>query len=194
MPHRCRIFPIPRGSKSTTFGTNNMELTPDGATPSPDHGVMSGSGDKLHYFGSKTIEAKAPNGNPRQYVFVNKSCYRWEDGALTLDGTFADVVQGNEIIDAVAGRFLVAFFGDSGTVNGHYFRNLGTDTTPWTLHAGATVAQAWGAELSGADLYLVTGSVSQGDRIAPLIESIDMEWEYVEGETQDVDLQTPAVD
>jgi hypothetical protein len=163
--HRCRISPIPRGSKSTTFGSNNVEIMPEGVAQSADHGPMTGSGDKLHYFVRKTIHTTAPNGNPRTYHFVNESCLRYEDGALTLDGTFASVVQGAEIIDGVSGRFLVAFFGNAAAVNGHYFRNLATDTSPWTLHAGAAVTNGWGAEANGADLYVLTGGSSQGRTI-----------------------------
>jgi hypothetical protein len=162
--HRCQVFPIRPGDRSSYLGSMNVEITADGACPSYDHGAMSGSGDKLHYFVT-ALEAKGPAGNPRQYSFANDKAYRFEGGTLTEDEDFADVVQGAVIMDddqTPPNERLVVFFGTGTTQDGHEWRDLGTDTTPWNGHAGATAVQAWVAERVGSDVYLVTGSAGQG--------------------------------
>lgn len=153
------------------LGSMNMEITPDGATPAFDHGEISGSSDKAAYWGAP-IETKAPNGNPRQYVFVSDEVWRFEDGALTQDTDFgggaSGFVQGLVITDDAVtppNQRLVASFGDSTAYDanqGHYWRNLDTDTTPWTEHAGATALTAFQMQRVGADTFLVSGSAGQG--------------------------------
>lgn len=167
------VFPLNPGDGRegvSLLGSMNMEITPDGACPAFDHGAISGGGDKAHYWGGP-IETKAPNGNPRQYAFVNTSVFRFEDGALTLDNDFttAGVLQGLVVADDAVtppNQRLVAFFGDSTsgalTLGGHYWRNLDTDTTPWTLHNAATALTAFGAQRVGPDVFLVSGSAGQG--------------------------------
>ncbi len=166
-------FPLNPGDGAqgvSLLGSMNMEITPDGATPAFDHGAITGGGDFAHYFAAP-IETKAPNGNPRQYVFVNTNVYRYEDGALTLDNDFttAGVLQGLVITDDAVtppNQRLVAFFGDSTggalALGGHYWRNLDTDTTPWTLHNAATALTAFLAQRVGSDTFLVSGSAGQG--------------------------------
>ena len=167
-------FPLNAGDGRegvSLLGSHNMEITPDGATPAFDHGEMTGSSDKAAYWGTP-IETKAPNGNPRQYVFVSDEVWRFEDGALTQDNDFgggaSGFVQGMVITDDAVtppNQRLVAFFGDSTAYDanqGHYWRNLDTDTTPWTEHAGATALTAFLAQRVGSDVFLVTGSAGQG--------------------------------
>ena len=153
------------------LGSHNMEITPDGACPAFDHGEITGSSDKAAYWGT-AIETKAPNGNPRQYVFVSDEVWRYEDGALTQDTDFgggaSGFVQGLVVTDDAStppNERLVAFFGDSTAYDanqGHYWRNLATDTTPWTEHAGAAALTAFLAQRVGSDTFLVTGSAGQG--------------------------------
>lgn len=174
--HVCDIFPPRRDDPTSYFGSQNVEITPDGMTPSFDHGeISSGSGDKGHYW-LAPIETKAPNGNPRQYIAVNDKVFRYEDDALTLDVDFnsADaVIQGMVIIDdnqTPRNKRLVAFFGDGtgvGASGGHAWRNLGSDSGggfsgAWTKHTGATAVQGWLATRCGPDVYLVTGSSGAG--------------------------------
>lgn len=167
-------FPLQPGDGRegvSLLGSHNFEVTPDGATPAFDHGAISGGGDKLHYWGSP-VETKAPNGNPRQYAFVNDEVWRFEDGALTQDNDFgggsSGVVQGLVLTDDAQtppNERLIAFFGDStayDAAGGHYWRDLSTDTTPWTEHAGALALTAFGGMVVGADTFLTTGSAGQG--------------------------------
>lgn len=170
-PFECDIFSpelIQRGAVNTLHSVN-MTILPEGASPSFDHGEMSGSGNKFHYFVKPAIETKNPSGNPRQYVACNDKMQYFEDGTITEDKDFDDVVQGVVIFpDAVTppNKRLIAFFGNSTTGSlaggGHAWRNLGTDTTPWTYHVGATAIQAWLAEAYGPDGMLVTGASGQG--------------------------------
>ena len=151
------------------LGSMNMEITPDGATPAFDIGSISGGGDKYHYWYSP-LESQAPNGNPRQYVATNDQVWRFEDGALTLDVDHGSgLIHGLTITDDAVtppNKRLIAWFGDSTagslTGGGHAWRNLGTDTTPWTFHIGATALTAFGGQVVGSDTFLIAGSAGQG--------------------------------
>lgn len=168
-------FPLQSGDGRegvSLLGSHNMEITPEGATPAFAFGEVTGSGDKAHYWGSPT-ETKAPNGNPRQYAFVNADVWRFEDGALTVDSAFAGgVVQGLVITDDAStppNERLVAFFGDSVagslTLGGHWWRDLqklDSDGTRWTVHNAATALTAFLAQRVGSDTFLVSGSAGQG--------------------------------
>lgn len=173
--YRQRIFPKPDNGRTSYLGSMNIEIIDNKAVPAFDHGRISGELDFKHYVGAG-IEYKAPNGNPRHYIFVNKSAYRYEDGLLTLDGSFTDVVQGAVLCDngATPGvPIIVAFFGSSTTVNGHYWRDLTTDAAPWTIGSGATKTQAWSAVAVGSDLYLQTGKTSAGRTGASAIDVVE---------------------
>src|SRR3990167_7036272 len=165
-------FPLNPGDGAkgvSLLGSMNMEITPDGACPSFDHGSITGGGDKFHYWYSP-LESQAPNGNPRQYVVVNGEVWRFEDGALTQDVDHASgLIHGLTITDDAVtppNKRLVAWFGDSTagslTGGGHAWRNLGTDTTPWTFHIGATALTAFGGQVVGSDTFLISGSGGQG--------------------------------
>jgi len=165
-------FPLNPGDGAkgvSLLGSMNMEITPDGACPSFDHGSVTGGGDKFHYWYSP-LESQAPNGNPRQYVGVNGEVWRFEDGALTQDVDHASgLIHGLTITDDAVtppNKRLVAWFGDSTagslTGGGHAWRNLGTDTTPWTFHIGATALTAFGGQVVGSDTFLISGSGGQG--------------------------------
>lgn len=161
-PYRQRIFPKPNDGIASYLGSMNMDIVDGKMVPAFDHGRVSGETDFVHFVVT-TIEYKAPNGNPRHYILVNKSAYRWEDGALTLDGSFTDVVQGGAIVDNGSNTpILLATFGDSGTVNGHYYRDLTTDAAPWTLNSGATKLTAFLITTVGPDIYAATGTSGQG--------------------------------
>lgn len=158
-----RIFPKPEDGIASYVGSMNMDIIDGKAVPAFDQGPAGAAHIDFAHYVVATIEAKAPNGTPRHYVLVNKSCYRYEDGAWTLDGTFTDVVQGGCIVDNGAGvAILLATFGDSATVNGHYWRDLTTDTSPWTINSGATVTTAFNIITVGSDVFAVTGTNGQG--------------------------------
>src|SRR3990167_2254965 len=162
-----RIFPVRPDGPSSYGGSQNVIITEDGASPSFDHGSMTSAGDKGHYFGDP-VETKNPSGNPRQYVFANDKVWRFEGGTLTQDNDFDDVVQGLTMLDDAVtppNERLVAWFGNStahDASGGHFWRNLGTDTTPWTEHSGATVIKAWFGKRLGHRCALVTGGSGQG--------------------------------
>src|SRR3990167_4692781 len=90
-------------------------------------------GDRASYLGSMNVE-----------ITADGACPSFDHGAMTGSGD------------------KLPFFVTGSTENGHEWRNLGTDTTPWNAHAGATAIQAWVAERVGSDVYLVTGSNGQG--------------------------------
>lgn len=172
MAHICDIFPPRPGDPTDFLGSMNLEITPAGAVPAFDHGALTGSGDKGHYW-SNALETKNPSGNPRQYAACNDKVFYVEDGTLTQDVDFEDVVQDillfadNQTPPNVR---LIAFFGNStaiGANGGHAWRNLASDSGggfsgAWTKHTGATAVQAWLARTFGPDAVLVTGASGAG--------------------------------
>src|SRR3990167_2485560 len=125
--------------------------------------------DRLHY-AIGAIEYKSPTGTttgaaPRLYWGANKSIFREDNGAETVDTTFNDVVQGMVICDGpTAGTaVLLVTFGDGAPTaaqTGVFYRSLTTDTTPWTdaSSAGTTKLTAWQIIKAGPDVYAVTDS------------------------------------
>lgn len=168
------IFPPQPGDPTNFLGTVNVEITPEGAVPAFDNGEVSGSVNPLHYFVQPGIETKDSSGNPALYCFASTKGYIYSNGALAVDVTFSDVVQGCMIFGAVSGSIvtkrLIAFFGDSVTGSlvggGHAWRNLGTASdgagAGWTYHVGSTAVQAFLCRNYGPDAMLVTGSQGQG--------------------------------
>ena len=173
----CDIFPPQPGDPTNFLGTVNVEITPEGAVPAFDHGEVSGSVNPLHYFVQPGIETRDNAGNPALYVFANKQVYIYSNGALAIDQTFADVVQGCMIFGVVAAsvvtKRLLAFFGDSvaGALagGGHAWRDLSVATNGagagWSYHVGATAIEAFLARNYGPDGMLVTGAAGQGRTI-----------------------------
>lgn len=159
---RERLFPR-RGS---TPGSINVDTRFGRAVPAFDHYII-GDTDRLHYY-IGSIETQAPTtGIPRQYAGVNKTMHRLDNGTITADTTFNDVVQGMVICDAggavttsigtlsAGTKMLLVGFGSSTNPRVAY-RGLATDTTAWTVQTSSTYAQFWLVVKAGADLYAVT--------------------------------------
>ena len=146
-----RLFPRRNGSP----GNLNVHTVNGRAAPAFNHYFL-GDTDRLHYY-IGCIETQAPtNSNPRMYAGVNKAMHRLDNGAITVDTTFNDVVQGMVIGDNGSGakRLFVGF--GSSTNPRIAYRDLTTDTTPWTVQTTSTYAQFWLITKAGADLYAVT--------------------------------------
>ena len=166
-----------RPSRYGAPGSLNFHTLNDGrAIPSFAHFILSDT-DRLHYpIGA--IEYKAPTGTttggaPRQYMGINKSIFRLDNGIPTDDLTnfqgthdaFGDVVQGMVICDGPTSgtAVLLVTFGtgnpdpDNASWTGCYYRSLTTDTAAWTKAAASdtTKLTAWGLVKAGPDLYAV---------------------------------------
>ncbi len=178
-PFLTRAFPLdPAGASSYEGSVNMMVLGNQWAVPAFDQAAISTT-DLLHYCVA-AVEVKSPNGTPRIYFAINKSVIRYEDGAFTTDTTFNDVIQGMAVVDdgdTPGSAILLCTFGTgfpdgaNPTFQGTYWRDLGTDTTPWTAAvddpaSAGVVLTAWQVQTVGSDTYAVTGggtSFTNGD-------------------------------
>lgn len=162
----AELFPR-RGSQP---GNLNFDTRNGRAVPAFDHYIL-GDTDRLHY-AIGAIETLAPiNGHPRQYCGMNKSMFRLDDGLITADATFVDVVQGMELFDTgttivtgsafalngtpINSKILLVGFGSSSTIKNAYRLTQQADST-WFTSNNALSAQFWGIARAGADLYAVT--------------------------------------
>ena len=164
---------IARGLIDVT-GSMNVEVVPEGVVPAFDHGELTGSTDRSHFWHSPII-TKNPSGNSRIYAGANRICFKIEDGAITIDITFDDVTQGLLLFaDSTEAKRLIAWFGNSTAHDadgGHWWRNLtsasdaGSYTTgaagPWTEHSGATALTAFGGRNYGPDAYITTSDTGK---------------------------------
>lgn len=164
---------IARGLIDVT-GTMNVEVVPEGVVPAFDHGELTGSSDRSHFWGSPIV-TKNPAGNPRIYAFANRIVFKIEDGAIVADITFDDVVQGLFVFaDSTDAKRLIAWFGNSTAHDadgGHWWRNLtsasdaGSYSTgsvgPWAEHSGATALTAFLVKNYGPDGYIVTSDTGK---------------------------------
>lgn len=152
------LFPRPPGFDAFLGSMNYDTRFAGRANPAFGQTILSTT-DQLHYF-VDAIETTAPtNFNPRQYAGVNKSILRLDNGTVTSDKTFNDVLQGMVVGDAggasAGTRRLFAGFGQSTNPRNAY-RDLSTDTTPWTVNTDSTAAQWFLIAKAGPDLYAVT--------------------------------------
>ena len=83
-----RIFPLGKEAIESYIGSMNMDTSWGKAVPAFDHADMTSSTQVYAWFLNEVLETTAPSGAPRQYAFANKSCYRFDNGTLTVDTTF----------------------------------------------------------------------------------------------------------
>lgn len=158
-----QLFPR-KPTEGAFLGNTNFDTRFEGrSSPAFDVWDMTNSAEVGHFF-VDCIETIAPAGTtygagPRQYAGANNVMFRLDNGERTTDTTFTagtGVVQGMCIGDNGSGaKILLVGFGSS-TAPRIAYRDLTTDTTPWTTQTSSTYAQFWLITKAGADLYAVT--------------------------------------
>lgn len=171
MATKVEVFPSREVHLGGFPATVNCHIENGRCMPAFDSGEMSGSAEVDHYFIRELIETNNPSGTPRQYAFGNNFGFYYEDGVRTLDQTFtaANVVQGAVLCnDALtspnvtsnnSGKLLLVTFG-TGANETYRYRNLGTDTSPWSAAVApgtATAMTAFKIITVGADIIAATG-------------------------------------
>lgn len=158
------LFPVADQLKSFP-GSMNVDLShPGRVSPAVDQNTLTGTADKLHYFSSQFIETQDADGNPIAFAAANKTVWKIQNGTISADTTFADVVQDIQMISqTVAGvesRVLMAVFGTGATVNGNATRNMTTGA--WTTNTGATMFTGFLLRSNSDQLGAATGTAGTG--------------------------------
>lgn len=158
------IFPFANADVAYP-GSSNFDFTQAGkAIPCYDHAPLSGALNLLHYPSSMAIQTKDAGGNPIDFFAANKTVYTHQNGTITADHTFVDVVQDICMVDNGSGvSVLMAVFGDSipAVTNANATRNMTTGA--WTTNTNdGTKLTAFGLRNVGPNLYAVTGALGIG--------------------------------